>query len=540
MKIVFLSGFIYLFTVFNYCQQTRGITVKEDPTTSEGKKIALVIGNATYKDAPLKNPVNDAKDISSALKNYGFDVILRTNANQRDMKEAIREFGTKSRNSAVSLFYFSGHGLQVGGSNYLVPIGADIRNENEVEYEGVDAGRVLAQMEDAGSKMNIIILDACRNNPYQRSFRSSVKGLAKMDAPIGSIIVYSTAPGSVASDGTGKNGLYTEALLKHMAAPGRTIEEVLKSVREDVITITNKEQVPWESSSLIGSFYFVPGENTQVLETSDISKSEPISSESAKPVERSTVVKETNNNMSHIKGNWFDMGNNNSREDEKPVHRVWIDDFNIDKNEVTVAEFKTFVDDTGFLTDAENEGFSWIWDGTKYHDKTGINWRYDEKGMIRDEKNLNYPVIHVSWNDANEYCKWAGKRLPTEAEWEFAAKGGMQSKGYKYSGHNNLFEVAWYKENSDGKIQQVGLKLPNELDLYDMSGNVWEWVQDWYDDKYYTKSPARNPKGPENGKSKVLRGASWCDDESLFIITLRNVAEPNFRNNYNGFRCVKE
>ncbi len=221
------------------------------------RRVALVIGNGAYKSAPLRNPVNDAIDIADALEKLGFSVIQRINADQRTMEESIRDFGKKLRLGGTGLFYFAGHGIQIKGRNYLIPIGAAIESEADVKYESVDAGRVLAQMEEAENSLNIIIFDACRDNPFARSFRSSERGLAKMDAPTGTILAYATAPGSVASDGPGRNGLYTSSLLKHMMTPGVEIEKVFKKVRIDVVSRSGKNQVPWESSSLIGDFYFV-------------------------------------------------------------------------------------------------------------------------------------------------------------------------------------------------------------------------------------------------------------------------------------------
>jgi hypothetical protein len=146
--------------------------------------------------------------------------------------------------------------VQVKGQNYLIPVGATITSEEEVEYEAVDAGFILAQMEAALNPMNIVILDACRNNPFARSFRSGAQGLAQMEAPSGTWIAYATAPGSVASDGSGRNGLYTQELLRHMRTPGLSIEEVFKRVRISVRNSTQNKQTPWETSSLTGDFYF--------------------------------------------------------------------------------------------------------------------------------------------------------------------------------------------------------------------------------------------------------------------------------------------
>lgn len=234
------------------------------------QRVALVIGNSNYINSPLRNPVNDATDMAKALRNLGFKVTLKTDANQRTMEGAIRAFGTMLRLGGVGLFYYAGHGIQSRGTNYLIPVHAEIKSEADVKYRSVDAGYVLSQMEDAGNNLNIIILDACRNNPFARSFRSADKGLAKMDAPTGSILAYSTAPGSVAADGAGRNGLYTAELLKHMATPGITIERVFKKVRIAVMNKSSRQQVPWESSSLTGDFFFTTGRGLSVIEKAPI------------------------------------------------------------------------------------------------------------------------------------------------------------------------------------------------------------------------------------------------------------------------------
>ena len=233
------------------------LTVQAAPVMGAGDiKVALVIGNGKYDFAPLKNPVNDANDFSRALKNLGFDVILVKDGNKGAMLKAIDRFGNRLKTAKVGLFYFAGHGVQVNGRNYLIPVSANVEVERDVELEGVDAWRVLGRMEDARTDVNVVILDACRNNPFARSFRSVSRGLARMDAPKGSFVAYATAPGSVALDGAGRNGVFTETLLKYIDTPGLKIEDVFKRVRADVTYATNDRQLPWQSSSLIGDFYF--------------------------------------------------------------------------------------------------------------------------------------------------------------------------------------------------------------------------------------------------------------------------------------------
>jgi uncharacterized caspase-like protein len=221
------------------------------------KRIALVIGNAKYKDSPLVNPVNDAQDMAVALRSVGFQVIERTDATQKEMNRAITQFGEKLNADTVALFYYAGHGVQVKGKNYLVPVDAEITGESSIRAETVDVDAVLDQL--SASDLNVVILDACRNNPFERRFRSISGGLAQMDAPKGSLIAYATAPGKTAIDGSGRNGVYTQELLRQIRTPGLPLEAALKNVRRSVARATNDQQIPWESSSLTGDFYFNPG-----------------------------------------------------------------------------------------------------------------------------------------------------------------------------------------------------------------------------------------------------------------------------------------
>jgi hypothetical protein len=222
-------------------------------------RLALVIGNSAYRDAPLANPVNDAQDMAVALAGLGFRVIIRENADRRTLRAVIREFGDLLKESGgVGLFYFAGHGMQVKGRNYLIPVGEDIHAEDEVDDQSVSIDLVLDKMETAKNPVNIVILDACRNNPFQRRFRSASRGLAPLDAVRGSFVAFATAPGSVAADGTGRNGIYTKHLLDNLRHADSSIESVFKRVRVGVLGDTGNRQVPWDSSSLTGDFFFNP------------------------------------------------------------------------------------------------------------------------------------------------------------------------------------------------------------------------------------------------------------------------------------------
>ncbi|MEI6875735.1 MAG: caspase family protein, partial [Spirochaetota bacterium] len=188
--------------------------------------MALVIGNGAYASSPLKNPVNDATDLASALKDLGFAVTLLPNATRETMEKAIRDFGTSLRSGGTGLFYYAGHGVQVKGRNYLIPIGADIQEADEVSYRAVDADLVLAQMESAGNGTNIVILDACRNNPFPGADRAiGDRGLAIVGVqPSGSYIIYATQPNATAQDGSGRNGVFTKYLLANLKTPGLDVD----------------------------------------------------------------------------------------------------------------------------------------------------------------------------------------------------------------------------------------------------------------------------------------------------------------------------
>jgi len=222
------------------------------------RKIALVIGNKGYKISPLANAVNDANDLAELLKQKNFEVTKVIDGTRLEMRNAVRQFTEKIAQGGVGLFYYSGHGVQVDGDNFLVPIDASFEYKEEVPDVCVSVSSVLRFMESSNNRLNIMILDACRNSPFKSFSRSGEKGMVRVEAPTGSIVAYSTAPGKTASDGTDRNGLYTAKLMKYMNVPGLKIEDIFKQVRIEVSNASGNRQVPWESNSLMGDFYFTP------------------------------------------------------------------------------------------------------------------------------------------------------------------------------------------------------------------------------------------------------------------------------------------
>ncbi|MCB1930699.1 MAG: caspase family protein [Rhodocyclaceae bacterium] len=241
---------------------------------ADGGRVALVIGNAAYRQAPLKNPVNDARAVASALKGLGFDVIMRENADLGEMLEAIRQFSIAARRSQVRLLYYAGHGAQVEGRNYLIPVNEEISGDDDIARKSADMSELVNQLGQLQEGTNILILDACRNNPYKAAafktadgrvirLRGAIasSGLARVQAPNGTVVAFSTAPGSIAMDGQNyANSLYTKHLLDHIGTPGLPVEQLFKRVRIAVARDTQRMQIPWESSSLMGEFCFRPAD----------------------------------------------------------------------------------------------------------------------------------------------------------------------------------------------------------------------------------------------------------------------------------------
>jgi len=577
-------------------------------------RTALVIGNSNYQASPLKNPVNDAKDIAAKLEILGFDVVLRTDADKRSMVDGINLFARKLARSEVGIFYFAGHGIQINNINYLIPVNSKVESASDVEFEGINAGRILGKMKEAGNRLNIVVLDACRNNPFARSFRSASKGLAKMDAPPGSIIAYATSPGFLAEDGIGRNGVYTGELLKNLENPGLAVQEVFNQTGLGVMKQTNDKQVPWVSSTPVPKYFLARGittVTTPIAKGSSKGKLSIISDpggadifidqgfKGKAPLDIDSIDPGTYRVKARLKG--YDAiekkvkVNSNRKavvtfyfEWEKTKGRLYVTtqpaDCTIKILDITpkyvdgikldAGQYRIQVSKTDYITRIEpirvsgGEGVDLYVELKKDSARTGQNWKDPVTGMEvvwvpegcyqmgsssgdPDEKPVHevcvegfwmgkyevtqgqwkkimssnpskfrsgddYPVETISWNDAQQYISKLKQQsgnsfsLPTEAQWEYAARSGGRDQ--IYAGGNDVDSVAWYYSNSGSNTHRVGTKDPNGLGIYDMSGNVWEWCEDVYDKNAYSRHVRNNPVITSGGNSRVDRGGSWDDN----------------------------
>jgi formylglycine-generating enzyme required for sulfatase activity len=533
----------------------------QNPVASDlpERRTALVIGNAAYASGPLRNPINDARAMSKALESLSFEVTLKENLDQKEMKREIQAFGERLQKGGVGLFYYAGHGIQVNGHNYLLPVGAAIEHEKQVEYEAVDMGAVLGEMDFAHNRMNIVIIDACRDNPFARSFRSASQGLASVDAPTGTLIAYATAPGSVANDGQGENGIYTGELVRAMVQPGLKIEDVFKQVRSAVREATTGKQTPWESSSLEGDFYFLAQPSRPAARTASIAPPQPVLSSSPeraapgpseeaasrgeKSVKSIKAWKEPVTGLAFvwIQGGCFLMGspkNEKGRsEDEGPVHEVCVDGFWMSKTVVTNGQFRQFQKD---------------------HDSRD----YAGHSLNGDSQ----PAVFVSWRDANNFSQWltgqnGGQyhfRLPTEAEFEYACRSGSEASRYwgedttRACIYENVADYTAEKQLSLKSVHEcddgyaatapVGSFQPNAFGLYDMLGNVFQWCLDVYGVDSYVRHDRNNPQNADEsmGQSRVIRGGCWHGAENSTRCAVRRSGLPDSMNDDLGFRIVRE
>ena len=513
--------------------------------------------------------------MTQALTRIGFNVTILTDRTRAQMTQAIRNFGLAAAGAETALFYFAGHGVQVRGKNYLIPTDQRFAEEGEVEADAVDVNTVLGRMEQARASVSVVILDACRNNPLARDGRNVARGLARMEAPSGALVAFAAQPGAEAIDGSGRNGLYTKYLLRHIETAGLTAEQMFKRVRADVERESGRRQSPREETSLTGAdFFFKPvpravmaqatalkpevlvndaqieqqawtaaqsgntaagysayleefpkGRFAAAARVARASLGNPVVATQTLPAQQRVpspqpvptpgqIIKDCADcpEMVVIPTGSFDMGSSESA-DEKPVRRVNVQSFLLGRTEVTQGQWQAVMG------------------------SNPSNFR----------QCMDCPVENINWTDAQEFARRlsqkTGKtyRLPSESEWEYAARARTNGKWSFGDDESQLGAYAWFSANSDRKTHPVMQKKPNAFGLYDMHGNAWEWVQDvWHEN--YQGAPSDGSAWINGGDQarRVLRGGAWIIlAPSITSSASRGSNAPDNRNSFTGSRIAR-
>jgi len=504
------------------------------------QKYALVIGNGQYTNfGSLRNAVNDANDVAAALQGLGFTVDKVINGNLNQMENAavkLRNQLSVNKNS-YGFFFYAGHGVQWQGENYLIPVDANIPDSDFLRQRAVSVQSILDMLNKTKNSLNIIVLDACRDFPAVWS-RSADRGLAVVHPPTDSIIMYATGAGKTASDGTGKNGLFTTHLLNHLKTPGIEVNELFRRTMSDVARASNNEQRPalytdFAETAYLGS---KPVANATVQQMTTQPAPTPVKTQAPALTPAATTALR---GFVRINGGTFTMGspvNEAGRDnDEGPQWQVTVSSFYMGKYEVTQKEWYDVMNTTV----------------QQQREKAGQSKLYG--------KGDNYPIYYVNWFEVVEYCNkrsqkegltpayiingtnvtWNrnanGYRLPTEAEWEYACRAGTNT-AYN-TGANISDDTGWYGANSGNTTRPIGQKPANAWGLYDMHGNVLEWCWDWYGS--YPSSAQTDPLGASLGSNRVGRGGSWGGTTAGVRSALRNDGIPTNRYYIIGFRLAR-
>lgn len=590
-------------------------------TEAHAARLALVIGNAAYQQSPLKNPVNDARAMDTKLRSLGFAVTKVENLKRDQIGRMLSGFVSRIQPGDEVVVFYAGHGLQVKGENYLPAVDAQISTEDDVPLNSLNLRSVLERLDEAKAGVKLLLLDACRNNPYARSFRSASRGMARMqDAPSGTLMHFATRPGSVANDGDGVNGLYTAELLKLIDQPGVPVEQLFKRVTAAVERASGGQQEPWVEGSLKGEFYFRADTTQQQVFASVGQSASPTARPTTSSLDlgdlRRQAVAETSQERSElsvlqrmqadynaveslagsarIKAQGWDkfliawplskapgdagmqlrqkaelqqaavradseravvaaadrarpigqvfrdcagcpemvmvpsgehlMGTPSGANpglDEQPLHSVRIQRFALGKFEVTQAE----------------------WMAVMGRNPSVFNDCGDE-----------CPVETVSWDDVQEFLKRLNQktgrqyRLPTEAEWEYAARAGKRTTYWWGDEVSREYANYGHDECCGGNAQGLdrwestapkGQFRSNPFGLHDMHGNVWEWVQDCYLPDYNGAPEDGSAVEVANCSRRVLRGGSWFSYARELRTTYRFGSPPDYRGVDMGFRLAR-
>lgn len=492
------------------------------------ERVALIIGNNAYQHgSPLSNCVNDARSVAASLKECGFEVIVMENSALKNMEDKLREFKKSATGAKAAWFYYAGHGAEVAGANYLIPVDAKVETEYEVKHKTLPLDLVLGALDEAGTPLKVVVLDSCRDNPFGRNWkRTGSAGLAAIGAsPEGTIIAYATSPGKVAADGKGLNSPYTTALITALAKPGLGIDAIFRETGRTVQELTGGVQNPWINLSFYGDFVLRPGAVGSNPAPSRPAPAAPLAAPplaNAKIGDKYTLKLPGGAEMTfcYCPPGSFTMGSPKSEQGRTDKE---------DQAQVRLSR-----------------GF-WL----ARTELTQDQWQAVMGNNPSEFKGAKLPVETVNWEDILKFLeklnaagglpegwKWA---LPTEAQWEYACRAGttttfsfgesLSSRQANFNGNHPYGSAS--KGPYTGETNTVGSYAANAWGLNDMHGNVYEWCGDWH---AKVLEGGVDPMGPLTGVRRVIRGGSMLDKATDCRAAYRLSVEPSDRRAFLGFR----
>ena len=556
-------------------------------------RVALVVGNSTYAHiGRLPNPENDAADMAAALQRLGFDVMAELDADRVSLTEALRAFTRRSAGADVSLVFYAGHGIEMDGVNYVVPVDARLERDVDVRFETVTLDDLLAVT--AGASLRLVVLDACRNNPLARSMQRTAATRTVSGGSFGdlnedllgdeTLVAYAAAAGTTAADGRGRNSPYTAALLSHLEEP-LELSALFRRVRAEVLEATDGEQRPHEYASLVREHYLsgapvaaapvvASGATVDGATAAARLQQETVFWES---IRESTTASDFEEYLRQFPAGVYRglattrlaalrtaaaadaPASRPATEDPvevetfrdcrscpemvtipagrfRMVREVEVASFALSKHEVTRGQFRAFVAATG-------------------HNTRG-RWCGEESWRDLDWQTDDHPVVCVNWDDARAYVRWLRRetgeryRLSSESEWEYAARAGTTTSWFWGDRAEDRCEYANGKDSDDGcddgweRTAPVGSFRANGFGLHDMAGNVSEWVEDcwrlWHDD--YEGAPRDGSAWTRGGDCdrRVVRGGSWMNDPETLSSAVRGFySDKDWRGSWRGFRVAR-
>jgi formylglycine-generating enzyme required for sulfatase activity len=481
-------------------------------SVAQAKRYALLIANSNYQALPrLAAPAAEAATLGKALTAAGFDVTYLQDGTFSDLRGRVEpNFLAKLSPGAVVLIYYSGYAIQRDQDNLLLPVDFNPKNTDLNIYQQARSLTGLVQsLEEKRPSLKIVVVEGSLQ--HQATFtHGSGPGLAIPDLSDTEnvLLAFSASPNqAIEKPPAGPVGMFTERLVEALRQPGLALVNVFERVQREVGKSSAGKQQPFFLSKVQEAFYFIA----------------PVVKAEERPIPR--VNRVDRQEYAFIPAGTFKMGcvGDDPRcvPHEKPQHQVTISKpFWLGRTEVEIAAYQRFID------------------ANKPRKMPGRGPEWDPRYRI-----TNHPMTRITWEEADAYCKWAGGRLPTEAEWEYAARGGIENESYPLNSENSREKANFMGVKGNDRFDYTAPVRsfdPNPFGLFDLAGNVWEWCGDWFSPDYYSKSPKADPQGPQSGSARVTRGGSWISDPAEHLrISYRN-NRFNDRSNAVGFRCVLE